>query len=470
MTAHPPTGGVAAGVALDDAGRPLDQIVLAGISATGYHGVYEHERREGQSFRADVVLHLDTRRAAAGDDLARTVDYGVLAEKVAGVLSGEAVDLIETVAERIAATALADPAVVAVDVAVHKPQAPVTVPFEDVVVRIRRDRHKLPAAEPWTPPAAAVRAGGVLEPTPPAGGPPAPAHAVPVPYETAADDAPQPARPSGDRFDEAPAEPVEAVLAIGSNLGASQSTLRAAVEDIARIEGVQVVTVSPLARTAAVGGPDQPDFLNAVVVVRTTLSPRGLLRAGQAVEAAHGRERTEHWGPRTLDVDLVTYANVLGVSEDLELPHPRAHERAFVLQPWAQAVPDAVLPGLGGGPVAALAATAPDRDGVRWLALDWLTARQPAATPTEPGAAGAPAGEHGAEGVDPGADAGDVAAAEDPHAGEAGAPDPLDPLPGPAPHGPAGSPTGRPGEGRGRVATPVVPPDADVPQAGDRGA
>ena len=136
MSAQHPLGPVV----LDEAGRPLDQIVLAGISATGHHGVFESERREGQLFRADVVVHLDTRRAAAADDLTRTVHYGLLAEAVAAVLAGEPADLIETVAERIAATALADPAVVVVDVAVHKPEAPVGVAFGDVTVSIVRTR------------------------------------------------------------------------------------------------------------------------------------------------------------------------------------------------------------------------------------------------------------------------------------------------------------------------------------------
>ncbi|WP_235843595.1 2-amino-4-hydroxy-6-hydroxymethyldihydropteridine diphosphokinase, partial [Cellulomonas algicola] len=179
-----------------------------------------------------------------------------------------------------------------------------------------------------------------------------------------------------DTLDDAPAEPVDVVLALGANLGSAQETLRDAVSDLAGTRGIEVTDVSPLARTAAVG-PEQPDYLNAVVLARTTLSPRDLLRATQAVEHAHGRERAERWGPRTLDVDIVVYGSVLAVTDDLELPHPRAHERAFVLEPWSQVDPEAVLPGLGGGPVAQLAATAPDRGGVRWLALDWLTAPVP---------------------------------------------------------------------------------------------
>ncbi|MBE1875158.1 2-amino-4-hydroxy-6-hydroxymethyldihydropteridine diphosphokinase [Myceligenerans sp. TRM 65318] len=185
-----------------------------------------------------------------------------------------------------------------------------------------------------------------------------------------------------DRLDEVPAEPVEVVLALGANLGDPQATLRAAVMDLDRVAGLQITEVSPLARTAAVGGPEQPDYLNAVVVARTSLAPRGLLHACQAVEYAHGRTREEHWGPRTLDIDIITYGLLTAAADDLEVPHPRAHERAFVLEPWAQLKPEAVLPGLGGGPVAQLAATAEDRQGIRWLALDWLTESNSGADPT----------------------------------------------------------------------------------------
>jgi len=445
----------------DAQGHRLDQVRLVGVSATGYHGVFEHERREGQTFVVDVVVYLDTRRAAARDDLAHTLDYGALAQQVVAVIEGPPADLIETVAERIAATVLADGAVSAVDVAVHKPQAPITVPFGDVVVAIRRDRGKLPAAEPYRPqtpqrvatstsapaPTAAlplatpqVDVVGALAPLPQlpppgevvTGGPfggdvavhavgaapvevhPADERAVaPGPVEPVVGDAVQPDDATAtqvmspldlaaldalevrdadvaaddvvegvletDVLDTAPAAPVDVVLALGANLGNAQETLREAVGDLDRTPGVDVVDVSPLARTAPVGGPEQPDFLNAVILVRTTLSPRDLLRVTQSVELGHGRERHEHWGPRTLDIDIVVYGSVLAVTDDLELPHPRAHERAFVLQPWAQVDPSAVLPGLGGGPVAALAATAPDKEGIRWLALDWLTAPVPAA-------------------------------------------------------------------------------------------
>ncbi len=117
-----------------------DRIELVGLRAKGFHGVFDFERRQGQEFVVDVVLHVDTRAAAAGDDLSETVHYGELAEAVHDVVTGEPVDLIETLASRIADVALAQDGVGAVDVAVHKPHAPVTVAFGDVVVRVHRRR------------------------------------------------------------------------------------------------------------------------------------------------------------------------------------------------------------------------------------------------------------------------------------------------------------------------------------------
>lgn len=371
-------------------GLPLDQIRLTGVSATGHHGVFEHERADGQEFRADVVLHLDTRAAAVGDDLGATVSYTDVAQDVHDVLAGSPADLIETVAERVAAAALARPGVVAVDVRLHKPQAPIPVPFDDVEVAIRRDHVKTPVVK--TPVVDPVPA--MVEPAAAPGREPVPAPVpvsapvpVPVPVAGPAETpaapvppAPEPYTPddaftahSLDRLEADPPDPVEAVLAIGANLGDPQATLRAAVTDLDRLPGIQVMEVSPLARTTAVGGPgDQPDYLNAVLVIRTTLSARSLLRATQAVENAHGRVREERWGPRTLDVDIIRYGSVVADADDLTVPHPRAHERGFVLVPWAEVQPDAILPGLGGGPVRQLAETAPDRAGIRWLALDWL--------------------------------------------------------------------------------------------------
>lgn len=352
--------------------RPRDRIRLSGITVTGYHGVFDHERRDGQIFSADVTLHVDTGPAAAEDRLDLTVDYGVLAERVAAVLAGEPAALVETVAERIAALALAFDGVAAVDVTVHKPQAPVPVPVDDVTVEIHRDRATGTAVPvPAVGPEEAVVAPAELivpeiAPEPGDVAVPAADPGVVGPVPTT-----PPAASTPDRLDDPPEGEVPVVLALGSNVGASQDTLRQAIAALDAVDGLVVTEVAPLARTAAVGGPEQPDFLNTVALGRTTLSPRALLRACLAVERAFGRVRDERWGPRTLDIDIVMHGVTVAVSDDLELPHPRAHQRAFVLIPWAHVDPAAVLPGLGGGPVAVLAETAPDRDGIRWMALDW---------------------------------------------------------------------------------------------------
>ncbi|WP_164737412.1 2-amino-4-hydroxy-6-hydroxymethyldihydropteridine diphosphokinase [Georgenia sp. SYP-B2076] len=303
-------------------GQELDQIRLLGLGAVGHHGVFEHERVEGQPFGADVVMHLDTRAAARADDLAGTVSYADVADDVAALLGGEPVDLLETLAERIAQAVLARPGVRAVDVTVHKPRAPLTVPFDDVQVSIRR------------------RAVLARRPD------------------------------GGTRF----------VLALGANLGDPLGTLREVVGALGHAPGVRTLAVSPLARTAAVlaaGQAAQPDYLNAVVVGATTLAPLELLALGRRLEAEHGRRRDEHWGARTLDVDVISVGDLVVADPVLTLPHPRAHERAFVLVPWAQAEPGAVLPGPAGGLVAELADRAPDRRTVRWLAADWLSGDVP---------------------------------------------------------------------------------------------
>jgi len=117
-----------------------DRITLTGLRAFAHHGLFEHERRDGQEFVIDVTVHLPLNPAASSDDIANTVHYGVLAEEVVAAVEGEPVDLIETVAERVAQVALAHLAVQLVTVTVHKPGAPITVPFADVAVTITRSR------------------------------------------------------------------------------------------------------------------------------------------------------------------------------------------------------------------------------------------------------------------------------------------------------------------------------------------
>lgn len=136
-----------------------------------------------------------------------------------------------------------------------------------------------------------------------------------------------------------------AVLALGANLGDPAAALQSAVDALA--DGGKVLAVSGVYQTAPVGGPPQPDYLNAVVMLDTELTSNEVLSFAHSVEAAAGRERLVRWGPRTLDVDVIVYDDVVSSDPMLTLPHPRAHERAFVLAPWAEIAPTASLPGRG---------------------------------------------------------------------------------------------------------------------------
>jgi 2-amino-4-hydroxy-6-hydroxymethyldihydropteridine diphosphokinase len=139
-----------------------------------------------------------------------------------------------------------------------------------------------------------------------------------------------------------------AVLSLGSNVGDRAANLQGAVEALADTPDVRLVTVSSVYETTPIGAPEgSPDFLNAVLLVDTTLSVAMLLDRAKAVEAAFGRERGDMNAPRTLDVDLIVVGDRLSDTDDLTLPHPRAHERAFVLVPWHEIDQRAQIPGRG---------------------------------------------------------------------------------------------------------------------------
>ncbi len=223
------------------AGPLTDRITITGVAARGFHGVFDHERRDGQDFVVDVVLEVDLRRAGRSDDLADTVSYADVAAAVVARIEGEPRDLIERLAADIASDALVDARVESVEVTVHKPQAPVGVPFDDVSVTVRRRRPVVPV-----------------------------------------------------------------VIALGANLGDRADALVRAVRGLRRA-GLRDVVVSPAFETEPVGGPDQPAYLNAVVLARTRLAPARLLGRLHRIEDRHGRTREVRWGPRTLDLDLVQY-------------------------------------------------------------------------------------------------------------------------------------------------------------------
>jgi 2-amino-4-hydroxy-6-hydroxymethyldihydropteridine diphosphokinase len=140
-----------------------------------------------------------------------------------------------------------------------------------------------------------------------------------------------------------------AFIAVGSNLGDRPALISSAVASLARHEGIEVTAVSSIIETAPMGRPAQGPYLNAVIALQTSLDPRGLLRACQQIEAAHGRNRAaeQRWGPRRLDLDIVLYGEAVISEPDLTVPHPRMHERRFVLDPLAEIAPTRVHPVLG---------------------------------------------------------------------------------------------------------------------------
>lgn len=141
---------------------------------------------------------------------------------------------------------------------------------------------------------------------------------------------------------------MEAWIGLGSNLGKPEARLTAALENLARTEGIEVKRCSGFYRSAPWGFEDQDDFVNAVAVVETTLSPRELMKSLLDMEQQLGRERSEaRWGPRCIDLDLLTYEDLQLKSPDLEIPHPRMHMRAFVLRPLLELDPEYSIPGIG---------------------------------------------------------------------------------------------------------------------------
>ncbi|MFD9033183.1 2-amino-4-hydroxy-6-hydroxymethyldihydropteridine diphosphokinase [Streptomyces sp. NPDC059567] len=157
-----------------------------------------------------------------------------------------------------------------------------------------------------------------------------------------------------DAADVTLSNPKWAVIALGANLGNRLETLQGAVDALEDTPGLRVKAVSPVYETEPWGVEpgSQPSYLNAVALVKTTLPPSSLLERAHAVEEAFHRVREERWGARTIDVDIVAYADVVSDDPVLTLPHPRAHQRAFVLAPWHDVDPEAKLP--GHGPVADL--------------------------------------------------------------------------------------------------------------------
>jgi 2-amino-4-hydroxy-6-hydroxymethyldihydropteridine diphosphokinase len=134
---------------------------------------------------------------------------------------------------------------------------------------------------------------------------------------------------------------MKAVISLGANIGDPKANLDLAVGLLR--EATEVIAVSSYLQTKPVGGPEQPDYLNAVAILESDLPAKDLLALLNGIETAMGRTREIHWGPRVIDLDLIQYGGLLVNDEKLTLPHPRAHERRFVLAPWFEIEPEAIL-------------------------------------------------------------------------------------------------------------------------------
>ena len=148
---------------------------------------------------------------------------------------------------------------------------------------------------------------------------------------------------------------MKAVIALGANLEDPEQAVEIALALLA--QAGEVLSASSLYKTKPVGGPEQGDYFNAVALMESDLPPHELLHLLQGIEKSMGRVRSERWGPRIIDLDLITYADFIVGSAELTLPHPRAHERRFVLEPWMEIDPEASIPGLG--PIATILAKLP---------------------------------------------------------------------------------------------------------------
>ena len=350
-------------------------IALKGLGALANHGVYDFERDRSQRFSADIVMWVET--AGAADDIAATVSYADIADEAMAVLTGTAVDLIETLAETIASRVMSHEGVVGTEVTVHKPDAPIDHPFADVSVTVRAGQtDAMPLslslkgiyeAEDGSVLTGEIEAYGHAQAPSPAeqehreGFPSRRgAHAAEAQRE---EDTSRPAHLRSRRV----------VLAIGGNLGDVPVTLMHTVEALSYMEGFQIDDVSPIMRTKPVLAPGQapqPDYWNAVVVGSAIATPDELFAQTSRIERELGRERHERWGARTVDIDIIQIEGLASSDPVLTLPHPRAKERAFVLAPWLLCEPDAVLEGVGR--VSDLLADTPDREGIIDAVDDWL--------------------------------------------------------------------------------------------------
>jgi dihydroneopterin aldolase / 2-amino-4-hydroxy-6-hydroxymethyldihydropteridine diphosphokinase len=270
-----------------------DTVEVRGLVVTTVVGVLPHERSSAQPIRIDLDLHVDLRNAGRTDDLSDTADYGDVAERVAAIVRESKDTLLERLADRVAEMLVSINRVDAVDVTITKLRPPIPEQLDSTAVRIHRSRRD---------------------------------------------------------YDVVPREQHLAIIALGSSLGDREAYLRLAVNSFEDIQAM-----SQVFETDPVGGPEgQGAYLNMVIAVHTALDPYALLRRCLQIEATAYRQRVVHWGPRTLDLDLLFYDDVHIDDPQLTIPHPRFAERRFVLAPLQEVAPercpanwDATLPSGG---------------------------------------------------------------------------------------------------------------------------
>ena len=264
-------------------GNSMDysEIRIKGLKIFAHHGVYPEENEEGQNFLIDVSLIQDTRDAGILDDLSLSTNYGEVCLYIDRWMKEHTFCLIESVCEWLAQDLLFRfPLVRAVELEIHKPEAPISLPFKSVSVYVKRGWHI-------------------------------------------------------------------AYLSVGSNMGDREGTIKNALKVLDQKPHTRVLKVSSLIVTRPYGGVEQEDFLNGAVEIETLLPPAKLLEMLHEIENQAGRERKIHWGPRTLDLDIVFYDKLIYEDENLVIPHVDMENREFVLKPMCELAPGLRHPVLG---------------------------------------------------------------------------------------------------------------------------
>lgn len=258
--------------------RTTDHILIDDLRVTCIIGVLDHERVTPQPLRIDVDMEVDLHDAGQSDDLTQTVHYGEVAIALANLARDTKYQLLERLAQHMTEVVLSFPLVRAVDLRLTKLEPPIPEEIGSTAVRLRRVRSDFSTSTPH-----------------------------------------------------------KALLALGSNIGDRAAYLRFAIDRL----GDRVTAQSQVFETDPVGGPENQDaYLNMVVAIDTELDPYALLRWLHRIEADAGRERVVHWGPRTLDMDLLFFDDVIIDGGNLAVPHPRYAERRFVLAPLSEVAPE----------------------------------------------------------------------------------------------------------------------------------